>query len=347
MKGYKHLSTNDRIRIETMLNSGHTIKEIAEYLHVHVSTIYRERKRGAYVHRNSDWTEEVKYSSDMGQKWHDRAKENMGRTLKIGTDRQYAEWLEDIIVTKGYSPEAALLAAAKSGIPFKTKICVQTLYSYIDSGLFLKLTNKDLPEKGRRCKHKHKVRVQKRMSAGESIENRPHEIDDRNTFGHWEMDTVKGRKGVTKSCLLVLTERLTRQEIIAKLPDQGAASVVNVLDRLERKWGEMFLNIFRSITVDNGVEFSDYPGMERSLFGGRRTRIYYCHPYSSWERGSNENQNKLIRRHIPKGNDIDKRNPADIQHIENWINEYPRGIFNGKSAQELFKEAVNQAAKNF
>ena len=119
---------------------------------------------------------------------------------------------------------------------------------------------------------------QSRPSKGESIENRPDEIDTREEMGHWEMDTVKGKQGVTKSCLLVLTERKTRDEIVAKLPDQKAESVVNALDRLEKKWGDMFYNVFKSITVDNGSEFADYEGMEKSCCReGKRTTIYYCH----------------------------------------------------------------------
>ena len=269
----KHLTKNDRIKMETMLNSGHKVPEVAAYLHVHRSTIYREIKRGEYTHRNSDYTEEVRYSSDLGQKTHDWNAQGKGRSLKIGNDMPLAEYIEDKIVNDKYSPEAALAAAANSGIEFKTSISVRTLYRYIDNGIFLKLTNKDLPIKGKRKKHNKKVKVQKRASAGESIENRPEEVKDRETFGHWEMDTVKGKQGITKSCMLVLTERKTRDEIIIKMPDQKAASVVEALDRLERKWGDMFPKVFRSITVDNGVEFADYEGLERSVLheGEKRT----------------------------------------------------------------------------
>ena len=341
-KIFKHLSQNDRIKMETMLNSGHKVKEIADYLHVHRSTIYREKKRGAYIHRNSDYTEEERYSSDLGQKNHDWAAEGKGRSMKIGNDTKLAEYIESKIVDDKYSPEAALAAVADSGIEFSTTISVRTLYRYIDAGIFLKLTNKDLPVKGKKKKHNKKVKVQKRASAGESIENRPEEIKSRETFGHWEMDTVKGKQGVTKSCLLVLTERKTRDEIIVKLSDQKAASVVEALDRLERKWGEMFIKVFRSITVDNGVEFADYEGMERSALhdGEKRTYLFYCHPYSSWERGSNENQNRLIRRHIPKGEDFDEKQDRDIEYIETWINNYPRGMFDYKTSAQLFEEEV-------
>lgn len=345
-KLFKHLSQNDRIKMETMLNSGHKVVEVAEYLHVHRSTIYREIKRGEYTHRNSDYTEETRYSSDLGQKNHDWNAQGKGRNIKIGNDRPLAEYIEGKIIEDKYSPEAALAAAAESGIEFTTSISVRTLYRYIDKGVFLKLTNKDLPVKGKRKKHNKRVRVQKRASAGESIENRPDEVKDREIFGHWEMDTVKGKQGVTKSCMLVLTERKTRDEIIVKLPDQKAASVVEAIDRLERKWGDMFTKVFRSITVDNGVEFSDYEGLERSVLheGEKRTFAFYCHPYSSWERGSNENNNRLIRRHIPKGEDFDDKQDRDIEYIENWINNYPRGIFGFKTSAQLFEEEIKKLA---
>lgn len=345
-KLFKHLSQNDRIKMETMLNSGHKVVEVAEYLHVHRSTIYREIKRGEYTHRNSDYTEETRYSSDLGQKNHDWNAQGKGRNIKIGNDRPLAEYIEGKIIEDKYSPEAALAAAAESGIEFTTSISVRTLYRYIDKGIFLKLTNKDLPVKGKRKKHNKRVRVQKRASAGESIENRPDEVKDREIFGHWEMDTVKGKQGATKSCMLVLTERKTRDEIIVKLPDQKAASVVEAIDRLERKWGDMFTKVFRSITVDNGVEFSDYEGLERSVLheGEKRTFAFYCHPYSSWERGSNENNNRLIRRHIPKGEDFDEKQDRDIEYIENWINNYPRGIFGFKTSAQLFEEEIRKLA---
>ena len=178
------------------------------------------------MHRKSDYTEEERYSSDLGQKAHDWNEQGKGRSLKIGNDRELAECIENKIVNDKYSPEAALAAIEREGKQFKTKISVRTLYRYIDNGIFLKLTNKELPIKGKRKVHNKKVRIQKRASAGESIENRPEEVKNREAFGHWEMDTVKGKRGKTKSCMLVLTERKTRDEIIIKLQDQSAASVV-------------------------------------------------------------------------------------------------------------------------
>ena len=179
-----------------------------------------------------------------------------------------------------------------------------------------------------------------RAPRGESIEKRPEVINQRTEFAHWEMDCVEGKKG-TKRTLLVLTERLTREEIIMLMQDHTAKSVVKSLDKLEKKYGAMFKRVFKTITVDNGSEFSDCKGIERSvLCDEKRAMVFYCHPYCSWERGSNENQNKLIRRHIPKGSDIREFTHAAIEKIQNWINTYPREIFNFRTSEELFQEQL-------
>ena len=122
------------------------------------------------------------------------------------------------------------------------------------------------------------------------------------------------------------------------------SAVVRVLDQIERKVGEKtFRYIFKSITVDNGTEFSDWKGMKSSRRNKKdRTQIFYCHPYSSWERGSNENQNKLVRRWYPKGGSFDKVTKREIKYMENWINDYPRKIFNYSSANELFQKELSK-----
>ena len=143
--------------------------------------------------------------------------------------------------------------------------------------------------------------------------------------------------------MLVLTERKTRNEIIFKLPDHTDEAVVAALDRLERKWGaDMFKRVFKTITVDNGSEFADCPGIERSILAeGSRTKCYYCHPYSSYERGSNENLNKMIRRWLPKGTNFDEIGAEVIQTITNWLNNYPRKILGFLPASAVFQEQMD------
>ena len=345
--GYHHLTKQERLKMEVLKDQGMSDAKIAEYIGCDRTTVWRERKRGEYLHRNTDYTETVRYSCDKGQQIHDYLAGGKGRPCKIGANIKLAELIENKIVENRYSPESALADIKKENIfSDKELISLRTLYRYIDNGYFLYLTNKNLPVKSRKKRKAKKVRVQKRQSAGKSIEQRPEEADSRENFGHWEMDTVKGSRGTTKSCLLVLTERKTRDEIIYKLPDQKAASVVRALDELEKSWGENFSKIFKTITVDNGVEFADSDGMEKSaLADGKRTEIYYCHPYSSWERGSNENNNRLVRRHIPKGKDFDPVTDEEVAFIEKWINDYPRRLFGYRTSAELFEEEVRLALK--
>ena len=107
------------------------------------------------------------------------------------------------------------------------------------------------------------------------------------------------------------------------------------MDRLEKRWGELFKTVFKSITVDNGTEFAYCEELERSAIGaGKRTKMYYCHPYSSWERGTNEVTNKMVRRKV--------RTAEDIQEVENWINKYPRRIHGYKSAAEMLEEELQR-----
>ncbi|MDO4292143.1 MAG: IS30 family transposase [Eubacteriales bacterium] len=349
-KGSRQLTRADRIKIEALLKEGLSKAKIAAHLGVHRSTIYNELKRGEYEHLNSDYTTEIRYSPDKAQ---ERAEENLkvrGTQLKIGNDIAYANYIEDKIVNEDYSPAAVLgeLKAQGREGEFNTTVCVATLYSYIDKGVFLKLTNKDLPvKKNKKRKYKKVRKQQKRAAAGDSIEKRPEEIDKREEFGHWEMDSVIGKRGVSKNTLLVLTERQTREEIIFKLPDHTDEAVVAALDTLEKRWGaDLFGKVFKSITVDNGSEFADVKGLERSVLneGEKRTHLYYCHPYSSWERGTNEVTNKMIRRKVPKGTNFDDKTDEEIAEIEEWINRYPRRIHGYRSAGELFAEEIEKLA---
>ena len=170
-------------------------------------------------------------------------------------------------------------------------------------------------------------------------------INQRITFGHWEMDTVYSSK--EGSCaLLVMTERLTRKEIIEKMRDRTAISTVRALNRIERRFGALFPRVFQTITVDNGGEFSDVKSLERSILRkGRRTKMYYCHPYTSCERGSNECANKMIRRKYPKGTDFNKVSRASIKETEAWINNYPREILGWKTSEIVFAECLEELAR--
>lgn len=153
--------------------------------------------------------------------------------------------------------------------------------------------------------------------------------------------------GKVTQALLVLTERMTRREIIRLLPDKTTASVVRALDLIELGLGGAFPKIFRTITCDNGTEFSDTAGIERSVYGGSRTKTYFCHPYSSYERGSNENANKLIRRWHPKGSSFEDLTEEQVQALEDWTNRYPRRLHGWRTAEDMFQEHLHSCVNNF
>ena len=199
-----------------------------------------------YTHTNSDLTEEERYSPDIAEDKYQQNLRDKGPDLKIGKDHRLAEYIETKIAEDGYSPGAVLGEIKAKGLEFETEISKPTLYSYIDKGIFLTITNKELPVKGRRKKKNKKVRRQARANAGTSIEKRPEDIDTREEFGHWEMDTVVGKRGESKHSLLVLTERKTRNELIYLLYEHTTEQVCKRLDQLEAEWGERFGQVFKT-----------------------------------------------------------------------------------------------------
>ena len=327
--------------LEDCVNAGLNKRVIAEKLGVCLSTVYKEIQRGLYYKKVRSWhgyygevhyKQVPAYSAQIAQDKYDLAMTAKGRPLKIGNDYDFVRYVEKRVCVDKLSP-CAVCGEIRRNRPCKTVISKTTMYRYISQGIFMGISSEHLPF-GQRKKRYRKT-VIKRPPKGTSIERRPADILLRDHFGHWEMDCVVGRQ-YTKNVLLVLTERLTRYEIMMKMPNRKAATVVQYLDRLERRYGKKFRALFKSITVDNGPEFSDFAGLERSVYGGRRTSIFYCHPYTSCERGSNERINRDIRRLLPKGTDFSKISDKRVQEVARWVNEYPRELFGFGNSAEVF-----------
>ena len=173
---------------------------------------------------------------------------------------------------------------------------------------FLHFTNRDLPRRGKRAKRKYRRVRQSSRAKRKSIDQRLKVVNERSEFGHQEMDCVESGLG-GRSCLFTLVERQTNYSLHFKLSSQSQKQVQNQLDRLNRRLGHSsFSVLFKTITVDNGSEFLDVEGLMSSLFieNERQTEIYYCHPYCSFERGSNDQMNGQIRLFISKSSDISK-----------------------------------------
>ena len=301
MRKQHYMTEQERHQLEAMRRNKIPVREIARQLGFCERTIYYELRRGSYMHTCDFW-DEKRYSAQKGQQTHNYNQTAKGRPLKIGCDHTYATYIEHKIIVDRYSPAAALAAAKRYN--FQTHICVSTLYSYINKRVFLTLTNKHLWDKRR--KKQKKDDTEKRIAHPKlpSIENRPAYIGQRSERGHWEMDLIIG-KAETSPVLLTLTERYSRQELIFKLPDRKASTIRGVFDQLERQHKD-FDQRFKTLTTDNGSEFMEYEKLCRSIHGGSRFQVWYCHSYSAWEKGSVENHNRMIRRFFPKGTDFSK-----------------------------------------
>jgi IS30 family transposase len=337
-----HLSERERYKIEGFFESKMGVEEIAKVLGRDRSTIYHEKNRGTIRRIGYDLVEKEVYRANVAQADYEKQGRNKERTLKIGKDKD----LEAHIRTKlkaRFSPDAIIGQIRVEGLEFVGMITTKTLYNYIDAGVFAGISNKDLWQKRNKKKRGYKAisRVNTKNRDCRSIEDRPKKINNRVEYGHWEGDTVKGRMG-TKVGLFTLTERKTREEIIIKLRQATQECIKEALDALEKKYGARFKIKFKSITFDNGVEFLNWKYLEVSvlILGGQRTTIYFAHSYSAWERGTNENQNRMIRRFVPKGTNIADFSDEDIQWIEDWMNNYPRKILGYKTASQVAEECL-------
>jgi len=329
MKKQHYMTENERYLLEGFLRANKPVTWIAREMGFCRKTIYNEIHRAEYLH-DCGWFDELRYSADKAQQIHKYNQTAKGRQLKIDSDRAYADYLEEKILKQHFSPAAALASARQAG--FETRVCVSTLYSYIDKRIFLQLTNKDLWVKRKKKAPGEKPKSRVVHTKLPSIEIRPQHINDRSEPGHWEMDLVVGKENTT-AALLTLTERVSRQELIFKIANKKAATVRKIFDDLEQKLPD-FKTIFKSITTDNGPEFLEYDRLISSIHGGSRFQIYYCHSYAAWEKGTNENHNRMIRRWFPKGTDFTKITQDEILAVQNWMNQYPRKILGWKTPFE-------------
>lgn len=341
---FKLLTNSDRLIIEHLYNKQNkSYKEIGIELGKDRTTIYREVKRGLVELQNRDLSTRI----DIGQLEKDKSSENKGSSLKISNDYDLSGFIEEKIKDK-YSPEV-IGEEIRSNDKFKINLHWKTICNYIDKGILL-ITREDLTYGNYRSIKKEKKEdspSRKRLKEGRMISDRPKEIETREDLGHWEMDLVEGRKNDGGKVLLVLTERASRKEIIELLPNKTQNSVIKVLDRIERRTGvKNFREKFKTIKTDNGSEFLNYEGIEKSYIGSnkKRTKQYFANAYSSWQRGSNENQNKLIRRFLKKGSSFKDLTRASVKKIERWMNNYPRKMFGFRNPNDIYEEKLIKLA---
>lgn len=345
---HSHFTYEERLQLEFYLSGTGKLPKITNLtmlgtlLHKHPRTIRREIDRGQVEHLYDEGLQRrLVYNADYAESMARAKDSGKGPELKLGRDYTLAKEIGKLMKERHYSPYAVIATFNDKGWPTETRICEKTLYSYVHEGLIPEVTERDLLLQGKGWKHRNGKRNHNNAAlAAKSITTRPEEVSTREEFGHWEGDTVVSGKGKGSECLLTITERKTRTEISRKIPDRSAQSVVRALDTLERELGSGdFSRLFKTITLDNGPEFQDIDGIEGSAIGRkRRTTIFFAHPYCASERGTNERHNGIIRRFIPKGSAIGDYSKYEIRGIQDWMNNYPRKILNGKTPAQMLQQ---------
>ena len=330
-RGFQHLTREKRAQIEILLKQKVKKVEIAKLVGISRSTLYNELERGTVEQIDTELRTYRKYFWDVGQREYEKNRENSRPPLKLIEAYEFVSYADKQIKEEKLSPDSICGKAKLSG-QFKKTVCTKTLYNYIDKRL-LNTRNIDLLLKVKR-KQKAKQDTNSKRTLGTSIDERPEEIDNRTEFGHWEIDTIVGKK--ESSCVLLsIAERMTREYLLVKIPSGSSESVRLGLEKIAERFGDRFEEIFKSVTADNGSEFVD---LGRYL--PESTKVYYAHPYSSYERGTNEKQNSLVRRFLPKGSSFDHISDDQVDFIQNWINNFPRKIFDYHSSDFLFKNVL-------
>ncbi len=215
-------------------------------------------------------------------------------------------------------------------------VCTKTLYNYVDLGL-LTIKNIDLPEKLKRNTKSSNARKNRKI-LGKSIEERPETVNSREEFGHWEIDSVLGKKKDTEPSIMTIVERQTRMSLWIKVKDHSSLAIDEALQNLINQFGNKKSEVFKSITGDNGSEFANLSKIENN-----GTSVYFTHPYTSCEKKELMNVIiKMLRRFIPKGKSMSDYKTEDILFFSDVINGLPRKILNYHTPEELFETQLDR-----
>ena len=321
MKGsYDQLNHYTRTWISLLLNDGKSYREIARTIGIHHSTISREIKRYGSVENG-----EIIYHPILAQKQRN-ASRSLTHAPKIERIPNLCIYIEKKLAL-GWSPDA-ISGDLKRNHP-DMYVSHEAIYKYIYEFKreWIKLLPRGKDRRARR-KNQYESRVKTKIPDRNSIENRPEAANDRSEFGHFEADCIVSRK--SKAALLVITERKTRKVKIVWLHRKTSKVVKKAIVKALRQYKDAV----KTITYDNGTENVLHMKVNKAL----NCKSYFCNPYHSWEKGSVEHANGMIRRYVKKSMDIADFSEKQIRKIQNRINNIPRKVLSYRTAQEYFNQ---------
>lgn len=351
-KQYKHLTFKQRCKIETLINlkdeNGKRIysnSEIAKKIGVHKSTITRELKRiKAKINPRTGKIKTLTYSAERAQEDYAFKRGLSKAEYIVERYPKLKEYIEKKIKEEKWSPDVVAGRIELEQLYLQegfTSISTTTIYRAIHYGLID--VSKDDTRRMNKFKSKEIYSTNKKEVAESkkelSIDLRPENINDRSEYGHWELDTVVSTSEGKHKCLMTLTERKTRYEIIIILEGKTKEAVILKFKKMKDYLKTKFIKVIKSLSTDNGTEFSGFA----KIIEITGAKIYFCHPYASCEKGTNEHQNGMIRYFIPKGELIENYTASEINKICDWLNNYPRKILGYLTPKECLKKELNNS----
>lgn len=326
------------------INKTQFMKDLAYRYGASLATIYNLINSSKVEQLTTNLTTKIVYSSITAIA--KRKKEKESNNSKFVKAMPFISKVIDEVKTSKFNSIDEtihdLILNRKDEIKGLTTVCTKTIYNYVHSGI-IELKPIDLPRMLRRkAKTNYKEYTPKRQR-GTSIDERPFEASDRLEFGNWEGDLVTGPRDGENGAFLTLIERKTRFYYMIPIKNKKSKTIYMAINKLNKLFGDSFKDIFKTITFDNGSEFARYKDIEfKPNTKEQRTKVYFAHPYVSFERGSNERCNQLIRYYVPKGTDINTLDMKFIEMIQYGINNKKRKILGYKSAESLF---INELSK--
>lgn len=329
-----HLNFEDRVTIKVLKQQGFSNRAIAKQLNCSPLTVGYELKRGTADYGGRG--RKPSYSAKRGQANYELHRQKCHRKCIYNTYDEFIKWAVRKILKKKWSFDTCVGRAKQLKKQFgKHKIpCTKTLYNMLWRG-DLPLTLFEMPEILKR-KKRTKIRLPKR-NLGKLIDQRPDEANDRKIFGHWEADTVVGKKRKGEAATFTIVERSSGYYISIKIDGKNTNGVEYAMNRLKSYFGNKFSDVFKSITSDNGAEFAKFTSFEKL-----GTKVYYAHPYSSWERPINERTNREFRKFIPKGRSMNDYSEDEILSISDELNDTPRKRLGYRTPAEVFEEQLDR-----
>ena len=332
----QHLQREERGAIQALKEQGLSDRAIARVLGCSPTTMGKELRRGTPP-RKSNKGRAPGYNARHGEAVYRANRLRSRKPHKLPSCEPFVSWMTTQVREHKWSLDACAGYAKRYGLfPGSEMVSTRTLYNEAWAG-HLPIEIMELPEAVKR-KHSQSQKPRKnKKNYGKSIDLRPEIASQRTEEGHWEGDTVVGKRAGKEAVVLSLLEKKTETYMAFQIPGKTSEAVMAAMEMLKAEYGDRFAQVFKTITVDNGSEFADFAQCES--WG---TEVFFAHPYTSWERAQNERHNGLFRAFVPKGASIQDYSAEYILAAADELNARPRKKLNYATPEELFDSFLDR-----